>query len=64
MLTGRLGVRFGWCGRLVVQVEYRTRIWDGSSEGTPVLEWRDAKLKDLAHLNRMDLRANPLNTDV
>jgi hypothetical protein len=42
-LTGRIGVRFNWRGKLIVQVQYRTMEYPD----IPCVEWKDATIMEL-----------------
>jgi len=61
-LTGRIRLRIGWFGRLVLQVEYKTLqpypgtdgrstdwLWTGA-------DWRDAKVQDVTGEHAEDIR--------
>lgn len=54
MLTGKVGFRVNWRGRLILQVETtedRSGYFGGSVESWTVKTWRDAKAADLLTLN-------------
>lgn len=55
MLTGRIALRRGWFGRLVLTVEVRE---PGNVPGMWALRWRDATEADMAHLGVGTLKGN------